>query len=72
VVLRFIDRNISDKLIAQNVRNVENNGFVNYYGMQRFGTQTVRSFEGGKELMKGNYKKLIKLFLSQYPDHDFA
>jgi len=31
------------------VENLKANGFINYFGMQRFGTYNVRTHEIGKE-----------------------
>lgn len=48
VALRFIDENIEDSAIYKNVKNVEKEGFINYFGMQRFGSYSVRTHELGK------------------------
>jgi len=55
VALRFIDQGIDKAALARNVKNVEKNGFVNYFGMQRFGTYSVRTHELGKEILKHNW-----------------
>lgn len=48
VALRFIDRTIDNAEIRRNVENVKKNGFVNYFGMQRFGSYSVRTHTIGK------------------------
>lgn len=68
VALRFIDRAIADERIAQNVKNVEKYGFVNYFGMQRFGAFSVRTHQLGKEILKRNWREVARLILVQHPD----
>lgn len=43
-----------------------NNGFVNYYGMQRFGTRSIPTHEVGKAIIKEDWAGAVKLILSQY------
>mmetsp|Transcript_39309 Transcript_39309/g.60051 ORF Transcript_39309/g.60051 Transcript_39309/m.60051 type:complete len:194 (-) Transcript_39309:453-1034(-) len=69
VALRFIDKSISDEQIAENVKSAIDNGFVNYFGMQRFGTYTVRTHTIGKEILRHNWENAIKLILVQTPDY---
>ncbi|KAG8465628.1 hypothetical protein KFE25_002935 [Diacronema lutheri] len=38
-------------------------GFVNYYGLQRFGTGHVKSFELGRSLLRREYAKLIDMIV---------
>ena len=52
MALRFIPASISDAEIRKNVRFVTENGFINYYGMQRFGTYNIRTHTLGKEILK--------------------
>ena len=61
VALRFIPKEITDDMIATSkislkiinldVENLKKNGFINYFGMQRFGTYNVRSHEIGIETL---------------------
>ncbi|GMM30515.1 pseudouridine synthase [Martiniozyma asiatica (nom. inval.)] len=48
---------ILDKLKSQ--------GFINYYGMQRFGTFSVSTHQIGKELLKSNWKEAANLILGE-------
>lgn len=59
VALRFIPADVSDEKIAQNVENLKQNGFINYFGMQRFGTYNVRTHEIGREALKQNWIKVV-------------
>ena len=43
VALRFIPADIEDAEISKNVKAAMNDGFINYFGMQRFGTYSVRT-----------------------------
>lgn len=70
VALRFIDRNTSDADIVKNIKNVEEHGFVNYFGMQRFGTFTVRTHHMGKEILRQNWREVIRLILVQHADFE--
>ena len=51
VALRFIPASISDAEIKRNVKNVKDHGFINYFGMQRFGSYNVRTHDIGKECL---------------------
>lgn len=43
VALRFISKDIPNETIAENVKRIQENGFINYFGMQRFGSYSVRT-----------------------------
>lgn len=68
--MRFIDKNIADELIAANVKSVEKHGFVNYFGMQRFGTYSVRTHLMGKTILNQDWKEVIRLILIQHADYE--
>lgn len=68
VALRFIDRNIDNAMIKSNVENVKKNGFVNYFGMQRFGSYSIRTHQIGKEILNHNWEEVIRLILIQHAD----
>ena len=82
VALRFIPTAITTEQIALSkfenmnnhnpldVENLKTNGFINYFGMQRFGTYNVRTHEIGKENLHQNWIKVIHLILEQHPDGD--
>ena len=52
VALRFIPHEISDSEIGKNVANVKEHGFINYFGMQRFGSYNIHTHEIGRECLK--------------------
>jgi tRNA pseudouridine13 synthase len=52
------------------VENLRKNGFINYFGMQRFGTYNVRTHEIGMANLKQDWLQTVRLILSQHPDGD--
>lgn len=54
-----------DELLAKNVASLNANGFINYFGMQRFGTFSIATHHVGKEILCGNYEKAVELLLSE-------
>jgi tRNA pseudouridine13 synthase len=69
VALRFIDNNISNDEITQNVKAAQTNGFINYFGMQRFGSYSVRTHTIGKEILNQNWKEVCRLILSSHVEY---
>ncbi|CAD6227705.1 GSCOCG00001385001-RA-CDS [Cotesia congregata] len=66
-------RNItaSDEEIESAMTSLRDNGFVNYYGLQRFGSvASIPTYEIGKALLKGNYQEAIDLLLKPR-DNDY-
>lgn len=55
---RIALRNISgtDEEIEKTMTSLRDHGFINYYGLQRFGTvPTIPTYEIGKALLQGNF-----------------
>lgn len=50
------------------VQSLATNGFVNYYGLQRFGTMCVKSCDIGMMLLQGEYQKAINMILDPRVD----
>ncbi|KAE8751515.1 hypothetical protein FOCC_FOCC001762 [Frankliniella occidentalis] len=62
IALRFV--NGSDDQITTGLESLRNNGFVNYYGLQRFGTNiAVPTHSVGKCLFLGDWEKAVNLIL---------
>lgn len=61
-----VDPNISveDALIPI-LNSLKEIGFINYFGMQRFGTFSISTHEIGKEILKGNWKNAGELILGE-------
>ena len=70
VALRFISKDLSNEQISLNVSRVAEHGFINYFGMQRFGSYSVRTHELGKEILNQNWKEVVRMILSQHVDYD--
>lgn len=70
MALRFIPREISDAQIRANVNSCKNNGFINYFGMQRFGSYNIRSHQIGRECLLQNWRKVIEMILGQHAEID--
>lgn len=54
-----------DEVIKSGFSTLKEQGFINYYGMQRFGTFSVSTHIYGIELLKGNWKAAAELLLSE-------
>lgn len=51
----------SEELITQVMENFQENGFINYYGTQRFGNHaSVPTHKIGTFLVQGDFKSVIK------------
>ncbi|KYN03938.1 Pseudouridylate synthase 7 like protein, partial [Cyphomyrmex costatus] len=64
-----------DENIEQAMMSLRNNGFINYYGLQRFGSvPTIPTHEIGKCLLQGKWHEAIELILKPRPekDHELA
>ena len=67
IVLRGI--NLDDKeIITKNIHSIKENGFLNYFGLQRFGTTSLPTHAIGKSLLKGDWSNAIDLLLEPLPD----
>lgn len=61
---------IPNEKIAENVQRIEENGFINYFGMQRFGSYSVRTHQIGRRILEHDWKEVVKLILQQHVDYD--
>ncbi|EFA08141.1 pseudouridylate synthase 7 homolog [Tribolium castaneum] len=76
---RIALRNVTgdDDLIEKSLKSLQDKGFVNYYGLQRFGNdKEVPTFSVGIQLLLGNWKEacdiILKLTKSDQPDLDVS
>lgn len=54
----------SDEIINESLNVVKENGFLNYFGLQRFGNSIeIPTHEIGKALAKGDFKSAVELIL---------
>lgn len=56
---------INEEDIQTSLESLRDNGFLNYFGMQRFGTSTVLTHTIGCAIMKREYEEASNLIL--YP-----
>ncbi|ORX55365.1 tRNA pseudouridine synthase D [Piromyces finnis] len=57
---------IDDNNIIENaIKSLKNIGFINYFGMQRFGTTSLPTYEVGKAILKKNWRKAVDLILME-------
>lgn len=61
ITLRDVDN--TDHL-TELFESLKTKGFINYYGMQRFGTFSISTHTVGKYVLNGNYDKVVDLILS--------
>ncbi|TWW75826.1 pseudouridylate synthase 7 homolog isoform X2 [Takifugu flavidus] len=62
-------RNISgtDAQVNQAMTSLRQTGFINYYGMQRFGTTAVPTQHVGRAILKNNWSEVVDLILKPRP-----
>lgn len=54
-----------EKIIEKSFDSLRNKGFINYYGMQRFGTFSVSTHVVGIHLLREDWKSAVELILSK-------
>jgi tRNA pseudouridine13 synthase len=52
------------------VKSTVDKGFINYFGMQRFGSYSIRTHTIGKEVLRKNWTKVCHHILAQYNESD--
>uniref|UniRef100_A0A7N8XMK1 Pseudouridylate synthase 7 homolog n=1 Tax=Mastacembelus armatus TaxID=205130 RepID=A0A7N8XMK1_9TELE len=62
-------RNISgtDEQVHQAMTSLRQTGFINYYGMQRFGTTAVPTHQVGRAILKNDWNEVVDLILKPRP-----
>ncbi|XP_013872268.1 pseudouridylate synthase 7 homolog [Austrofundulus limnaeus] len=62
-------RNISgtDEEVHQAMTSLRQKGFINYYGMQRFGTTAVPTQQVGRAILKNDWEEVVDLILKPRP-----
>ncbi|XP_016362576.1 pseudouridylate synthase 7 homolog isoform X3 [Sinocyclocheilus anshuiensis] len=65
VVLRNISG--SQEQVEQAMTSLRETGFINYYGMQRFGTTAVPTHRVGRAILQNNWKEVVDLILKPRP-----
>ncbi|CAO3639272.1 unnamed protein product [Cunninghamella blakesleeana] len=62
IVLRDI-QGATEESIAESLNSLKENGFLNYFGMQRFGTSTILTHEIGRSLLRKDFANVADLIL---------
>uniref|UniRef100_A0A671YT14 Pseudouridylate synthase 7 homolog n=1 Tax=Sparus aurata TaxID=8175 RepID=A0A671YT14_SPAAU len=62
-------RNISgtDEQVHKALTSLRQTGFINYYGMQRFGTTAVPTYQVGRAILKNDWNEVVDLILKPRP-----
>ncbi|KAI8892309.1 pseudouridine synthase [Globomyces pollinis-pini] len=53
----------SEEDLFKSLDSLKNNGFINYFGMQRFGTRAVATFEVGILMLQEKWKEAVELLM---------
>ncbi|KAJ2722652.1 multisubstrate pseudouridine synthase 7 [Coemansia sp. Benny D115] len=69
VVLRNVDE-ISAEELQPVVERLRQTGFINYFGMQRFGTHGVKTHEIGLALIRQDFVRAVDLIMDPREDDD--
>jgi tRNA pseudouridine13 synthase len=67
IVLRNLSTT-AESVVQASLREVSTHGFVNYFGLQRFGTSQVGTYEVGKALLLGQWENAVRLILKPADD----
>lgn len=59
---------LANKVVGGAVQSIQSHGFLNYYGLQRFGTYLIGTDEIGKLILKNDYKGAVDAILSYSPE----
>ncbi|KAI8384851.1 pseudouridine synthase [Radiomyces spectabilis] len=62
IVLRDVTGS-SEATISESLESLRKTGFINYFGMQRFGSSAIMTHEIGREVMKKNFEAATDLIL---------
>ncbi|ANB12520.1 pseudouridine synthase PUS7 [Sugiyamaella lignohabitans] len=53
-----------EDIVTKSLTSLRDNGFINYFGMQRFGTFSISTHTVGKYVLNADWKKVVDLILS--------
>jgi tRNA pseudouridine13 synthase len=66
--LSFADRmQLAESTVSRATESLRSKGFINYYGLQRFGTFAASTAAVGQKLLKGDIKAAVELILQHLP-----
>lgn len=64
VVRNLIHNTQGEEHIENSMKQIQEKGFINYFGLQRFGTRTVQTHEIGLAILQGQWEKAVDFILS--------
>lgn len=54
----------ANKVVGESVKSIQTHGFLNYFGLQRFGTYLIGTDEIGRFILNGDFKGAVDAILS--------
>ncbi|KAJ2860561.1 multisubstrate pseudouridine synthase 7 [Coemansia aciculifera] len=66
IILRHV-KGADEQSLAPVLEGIHRTGFINYYGMQRFGTQSISSHSVGIAVLKADWQAATELILKPRP-----
>ena len=71
IAIREISISNNEKTLLESLlRELSQNGFVNYFGLQRFGTGVVSTNSIGRAILSQNWKDVVHLIMSSHDPPD--
>lgn len=64
VIRHLVYNNDGAKVIEKAINSIKTEGFVNYFGLQRFGTRSIQTHEVGLAILQAKWDKAVDLILS--------
>ena len=68
IILRALDK--SNDIVVSACDALEKSGFINYYGLQRFGKGAYSSSDIGRSIFRTEYKEAVQMLFAPNPDID--
>lgn len=59
---------LADKVMGAAVKNMQAHGFINYYGLQRFGTYAIGTHDVGTKILQGDFEGAVNAILAYGDD----
>ena len=68
LVLRALPDDVTDESVLQSVRALSDRGFINYFGLQRFGRSAVSTHHIGAHILRGDFEAAVDALLGPEPN----
>lgn len=63
ICLRNVVEPNAEELVKEACQSLRDKGFINFFGLQRFGTRTIRTHQIGAAILRGDYEIAVRLIL---------